>query len=416
MKRLIFALLVLSMLLAACAPKSDMAAAEFDLADWDSVLAAADGQTVNWYMWGGSDAINAYVDNFYGVALKERYNITLNRVPVADAADYINQVLSEKEAGVENGAVDLMWINGENFFTLKQAEMLYADWAQAIPNSALVDWENPAINRDFGEPVDGLESPWSSAQFQFIYDSARMDADSLPRSYADLAVWACDHPGRFTYIAPGPGAFQGTRFAKGALFEISGDATQWGTVNEALWDEWSPKVWDYFNKFKTCLWREGETYPKDEYELHSLFANNEVDFSITQAIVGAGALIDEGLVPTTSRAFVFDNYMIGDFNYVAIPSNASNKAAALVLANLILDPEFQAAQVLPENGFGLGFGIDVTRVTDPDQVAVLEDALANLGEAATPAEDMAKSLVGDAASPYQSMVEEGWRENVLIGQ
>ncbi|MBT3313867.1 MAG: ABC transporter substrate-binding protein [Anaerolineae bacterium] len=416
MKRLIFALLVFSMLLAACAPKSDSATADFDLADWDSVLAAADGQTVTWYMWGGSDSINAYVDNFYGVALKERYNVTLNRVPVADAADYINQVLSEKEAGVENGAVDLMWINGENFFTLKQAEMLYADWAQAIPNSAFVDWGNPAINRDFGEPVEDLESPWSSAQFQFIYDSARMDADSLPRSYADLATWACEHPGRFTYIAPGPGAFQGTRFVKGALFEISGDAAQWGTVDEALWDEWSPKVWDYFNKFKTCLWREGETYPKDEYELHSLFANNEVDFSITQAIVGAGALIDEGLVPTTSRAFVFDNYMIGDFNYVAIPSNASNKAAALVLANLILDPEFQAAQVLPENGFGLGFGIDVTRVTDPDQVAVLEDALANLGEAATPAEDMAKSLVGDAASPYQSMVEEGWRENVLIGQ
>ncbi len=416
MKRFIFILLVFSMLLAACAPKSDSAASDFDLADWDSVLAAAEGQTVNWYMWGGSDAINAYVDNFYGVALKERYGITLNRIPVADSTDYVNQVLSEKEAGVEDGAVDLMWINGENFFTLKQAEMLYADWAQAIPNSALVDWDNPAINRDFGEPVEGLESPWSSAQFQFIYDSARMDADSLPRSYADLATWACEHPGRFTYIAPGPGAFQGTRFAKGALFEISGDAAQWGVVDEVLWEEWSPKVWDYFNSFKSCLWREGETYPKDEYELHSLFANNEVDFSITQAIVGAGALIDEGLVPETSRAFVFDNYMIGDFNYLAIPSNASNKAAALVLANLILEPEFQAAQVLPKNGFGLGFGIDVTRVSDPDQVAVLEEALKNLGEAATPAEDMAKSLVGDAASPYQAMVEEGWREFVLIGE
>ena len=39
-------------------------------------------------------------------------------------------------------------------------------------------------------------------------------------------------------------------------------------------------------------------------------------------------------------------------------------AAALVLANLLLEPEFQAAQILPENGFGLGYAIDVTRVTD----------------------------------------------------
>ncbi|MCF6278473.1 MAG: ABC transporter substrate-binding protein, partial [Anaerolineales bacterium] len=359
MKHFIFTILVLSMLLAACAPQSDSAAADFDINRWASVLAAADGQTVNWYMWGGSDSINAYVDDFYGTALKERYNITLNRVPVADSTDYVNQILSEKEADVENGAVDLMWINGENFFTLKQADMLYADWAQQIPNSALVNWDNPAINRDFGEPVDNLESPWSSAQFQFIYDSARMNADELPHSYAELKNWACANPGRFTYIAPGPGAFQGTRFIKGALFELSGDAAQWGVFDQALWDEWSPALWDYFNEIESCLWRGGETYPKDEYELHSLFANNEVDFSITLAIVGAGALIDEGLVPETARAFVFDNYMIGDFNYVAIPSNASNKAAALVLANLILDPEFQAAPVLPENGFGLGFGLDV---------------------------------------------------------
>ncbi len=409
---LIFIILVIT--LAACSPNSG--GDEFDPENWDSVVETARGQTVNWYLWGGSDSINAYVDNFYGQALKERYDITLNRVPIADTVDAVNQVLSEKEAGVDSGAVDLIWINGENFFTLKQAEMLFPDWAQKIPNSAFVDWDNPAINRDFGESVENKESPWSSAQFQFIYDSARMSADELPRSYAELKDWACEHPGRLTYIAPGPGAFQGTRFVKGALFEISGDAAQWGNFDEDLWDRWSPELWEYFNEIKPCLWREGETYPKDEFELHSLFANNEVDFSITQAIVGAGALIDEGLVPKTARAFVFDNYMIGDFNYVAIPANASNKAAALVLANLILDPEFQAAQVLPENGFGLGFGIDVNRVTDPEQLQALESAMENLGEAATPANDMANSLVGDFAAPYQTLVEEGWRESVLIGK
>jgi len=406
---------ILVAVLAACSPNSS-GGDDFDPENWDSVIEAARGQTVNWYLWGGSDSINAYVDSFYGQALKERYDITLNRVPIADTVDAVNQILSEKEAQVENGAVDLIWINGENFFTLKQAKMLYPNWAQKIPNSTLVNWENPAINRDFGEPVENMESPWSSAQFQFIYDSARMGADELPRSYADLKNWACEHPGRLTYIAPGPGAFQGTRFVKGALFELSGDAAQWGNFDEAFWEQWSPELWHYFNELKPCLWREGETYPQDEFELHSLFANNEVDFSITQAIVGAGALIDEGFVPETSRAFVFDNYMIGDFNYVAIPANASHKAAALVLTNLILDPEFQAAQVLPENGFGLGFGIDVTRVSDAAQLQALESALQNLGEAATPAKDLAKSLVGDSAAPYQTLVEDGWRENVLIGK
>ncbi len=415
MKRSITFLVLISIFLSACsaiagAPKT----ASFDLNNWNSVVAAAKGQTVNWYIWGGSESINSYVDNFYGKALKDRYGITLNRVPVADTVDAVNQVLSEKQAGKDPGAVDLIWINGENFFTLKQANLLYADWANKLPNSKLVNWDNPAINRDFGIPVDNMESPWSSAQFQFIYDTARMKPEDLPRSYAQLKDWVIQHPGRFTYIAPGPGGFQGTRFVKGALFEISAGADQWGTFDQATWDKWSPQLWAYLNEIKPYLWRQGETYPKDENELHSLFANKEVDFSITQAVVGAGALIQQGLVPATSKAFVFDKYMIGDFNYVGIPSNAPNKAAALVLANLILDPEFQAAQILPENGFGLGFGIDVNLVTDSSSLAKLQDAAQKLGDAATAPADLAKSLVGDSAAQYQNLVEDGWRQNVLL--
>ncbi len=59
---------------------------------WEEVLAAADGTTVNWFMWGGSDTINSNVDNDIGDVIKEQFNITLNRVP-ADAADFVNKVL-----------------------------------------------------------------------------------------------------------------------------------------------------------------------------------------------------------------------------------------------------------------------------------------------------------------------------------
>ncbi len=417
MKRITPFLLLLTILLSACsaiAGKANPSPASFDINDWDSVVAAAKGQTVNWYLWGGSESINSFVDTFYGKALKDRYGITLHRVPVADTVDAVNQVLSEKQAGKDPGAVDLIWINGANFLSLKQANLLYPDWANKLPNSQLVNWDNPAINRDFGAPVDNLESPWSSAQFQFIYDSARLSPAELPRSYAQLKEWVIEHPGRFTYIAPGPGAFQGTRFVKGALFEISGGADQWSTFDQATWDQWSPELWKYLNELKPYLWRNGETYPKDENELHSLFANQEVDFSITQAAVGAGALIEQGLVPATSKAFVFDQYMIGDFNYVAIPANAPNKAAALVLANLILDPALQAAQILPENGFGLGYGIDINRVTDPAALVKLQDAAKKLGDAATSPADLAKSLVGDSDAQYQNLVETGWRQNVLV--
>lgn len=415
-KALILALLLLAMPLAMVGAQ-DMMDPPPGFDSWDAVVAAADGATVNWYMWGGSDSINGFVDTVYGGPLADEYNITLNRVP-ANTIDIVNQVLSEAEAGVtgDDGTVDLIWINGENFFTLKQADLLYGPWSENIPNSVYVNWDNPALNLDFGRPVEGMESPWSGAQFHFIYDSARMTADDLPRSYAELSDWIGMNPGRFTYIAPGPGAFQGTRFVKQALFEISGGQSQWvGDFNQMLYDEHAPALWDMLNGWEENLWRGGETYPANIGELHELFANGEIDFTLTQRITGAAVDIDSGLIPPTSRAFSFDDNMIGDFNYVAIPYNAPNKAAALVLANLILRPDRQALQVVPENGFGLAYGIDVSRVTDEADVAALQAASESLGDAAADPSRLAGALVSDIAAEYQVLIEADWEANVLQG-
>ena len=284
---------------------------------WQDVLDQASGSSVNWYMWGGSAAINEFVDTFYGDVLSEEFGVTLNRVPVADTVDAVNLVISEAEAGLEAGSIDLIWINGENFFTLRQADLLYGPWAEGIPNSALVDWENPALAFDFGVPVEGYESPWSSAQFHFIYDTARMGAGELPRTYDELDAWIRDNPGRFTYIAPGPGAFQGTRFVKQVLYAVSGGSEQWvGEWDPALYEQHAPALWEKLNGWEPHLWREGETYPATVNELHQLFANREVDFTITQAPAGAGPAIASGLIPDTARAFAFDEYLIGDYKII----------------------------------------------------------------------------------------------------
>lgn len=382
--------------------------------NWDAVLQEAEGTTVNWYMWGGSDAINQFVDTFYGDTLRDEFGITLNRVGVADTVDAVNLILSEAEAGItENGAVDLIWINGENFFTLRQADLLYGPWAETIPNSALVNWDNPAVAYDFGFPVEGYESPWSSAQLHFIYDAARMDVDELPRSYDELTLWIENNPGRFTYIAPGPGGYMGTRFVKQVLYHVSGGYEQWvGDWNPELYADWAPELWAYLNAWEPNLWREGQTYPANEIELAQLFANNEVDFALTQATAGAGPMITAGLIPDTSRAFSFEVYAIGDYNYVAIPTNAANKAAALVLADLLLRPDRQAGHIQPDTGFGLGYAIDMNRVEGADR-DLLESAFVNLGAGAANPADLAAAFVPDMAPESQSVIEVDWEANVL---
>ncbi|UBV44585.1 hypothetical protein LAJ19_17590 (plasmid) [Deinococcus taeanensis] len=49
-------------------------------ANWTQVLKEARGQTVNFYMWGGSENINRYVDTAVAPALK-KLGVTLARRP-----------------------------------------------------------------------------------------------------------------------------------------------------------------------------------------------------------------------------------------------------------------------------------------------------------------------------------------------
>ena len=59
------------------------------------------------------------------------------------------------------GSVDLLWINGENFRTLKQANLLLTGWAESLPNWRYVDLQKP-VREDFSVATEGAESPWAA--------------------------------------------------------------------------------------------------------------------------------------------------------------------------------------------------------------------------------------------------------------
>ncbi|MCZ6737561.1 MAG: ABC transporter substrate-binding protein [Actinobacteria bacterium] len=381
--------------------------------DWEAVLDTARGQTLDLYMWGGSSEINRFVDRTYGPILEQEFGITLNRVPVADTVDAVNKVLAELQAGRnEGGSVDLIWINGENFYTLRQANALVGDWSLQIPNARFVDWDSAAVNRDFGLAVDGSESPWGSAQFQFVYDSARIDEDSLPRSYIELGEWIAAHPGRFTY--PAPPAFHGTRFIKQAFYELTGGVEPWlGSLDETAFAESSAGLWDYLTDINPDLWRSGRTFPPDIASLNLLFANGEVDFTFTQLPGGIQAEIDAGVLPATARPFVFDTGTIGDFHYLAIPTNAGDSEAAMVLANLVLAPELQAAKLDPTNGWGDGPAISLDLVQGEDRIA-LQQVMDNLGGAAVSFDRLEAVRLPEVDQEYTLRLENDW--DVFIRQ
>ena len=374
---------------------------------WEEVLAAADGTTVNWFQWGGDDTHNQNVDRDIGDRIKELYNIDLNRVPVTDTADAVNKVLDEKAAGVDTGGtVDLIWINGENFRTLKSADLLYGPWAEELPNSTFVPWDIPGVANDFGEPVAGLESPWGHAQFVMEYNTDFIS--DPPTTFEDLQTWVHDNPGLFTY--PAIPDFTGSVFVRHVfIWANGGDTTPFvGPFDQAKFDEVAPIVWEYLNDIEDDLWRGGDTYPEANTML-DLLANQEIYFNMGYGPSRASTNIASGVYPESIRTFIFDTGTLSNNNYVAIPFNAENPAAAMVLANYILTPEFQLVMSDPEGPWGWLIPTDPSGWPAEDQATL---ASFGTGIATLPAAELNANALQEPGGDWVTAMEAGWIENV----
>lgn len=380
--------------------------------NWTEILRRARGTSVRWWFWGLDTQINDFVDQTYGTILRNEFQITFVPVHLNDTFEALDRVSSEFAAGnLENGSVDLIWINGENFFAMKSANHLFGPFADKLPLSNTVDWTNSAIAFDFGEPVDYFESVWSQAQYQFVYLPSRTATNLLPRSFNDWLQYARSNPGRVSYIFPNKGDFLAARFLKQALIELAPRHYLEGQFNQTKYNEFAPLLWAKLNSVKPFLWQNGTSYPSTFADQDFLFLTDELDFTSTHDVAGAQTNIDDGHYPAGSKAYIWHTYSIGDFNYVAIPRNAANKAAALVLANLLLRPDRQALQKIPAKGFGLGFGVSYNSLKSESQVTLdLADQL--LGDAGVSSKELATYLVGDLTPSYHNAIVKDWLEFV----
>ncbi len=372
---------------------------------WDEIVAAADGQDVNWWMWGGSDTINGWVNGWLADQLKEKYNITMKQVPVAGPTEFINQVLGEKEAGVdEGGAVDIMWINGENFRTMKEAGLLYGPWAETVPSGQFYNWDNPSISFDFGFPVEGYEIPWGGAQVVIEYDTARVPEP--PKDMAALIQWAKDNPGLFTY--PAPPDFTGSVWVRMMCYYATGGHEQFlGNFDQALFDEKMPACWDLLNEIEPYLWREGQTYPDSSQAHLDMFANGEVYFRMTYGIGDAQTRIDSGVYPETVRTYVLDDGTIANTNYIATAYNAGNLAAAMVTASFLASPE---AQIQRMSDLHATPPLYVDKLSDEQKAAM---AAVERGPAILDPAVLDAHKLPELQSNWLVAIENGWQENVL---
>jgi putative thiamine transport system substrate-binding protein len=306
--------------------------------DWQSIEKQADGQTVYFHAWGGSQEINRYIQ-WAGKELKSRYNVTLNHVKVTDISETTTRLIAEKAAGKNTGgSVDMVWINGENFKSMKDNQLLYGPFVDALPNWQYVDKTLP-VDVDFSEPTDGLEAPWGVGQLVFIHDTENLN--NPPHSFAEMLSYANAFPNRLTY--PRPPEFHGTSYIKALLIELTNnDPALQKPVNAETFEQVTQPLWQYLDKFHKVAWRGGKQFPAGTAETLQLLDDGQIDLAITFNPNAVFSAQSSGTLAETTKAYAMDAGALSNIHFLAIPWNANANAGAQVAINFLLSPEAQS--------------------------------------------------------------------------
>jgi len=372
--------------------------------DFDKLVAEAKGTEVSFYGWGGDDNLNAWLDDYFAKRLKEKYDITLKRVPM-DIDKILSQLSGELQAGKKDGDIDMIWINGENFKTTKENNMLYGPFAETLPNfEAYINKDDAETYNDFAFPIEGYEAPYGKAQLVFFNDSKI--TPETPKNTDELLEFAKKYKGKVTYGALPD--FTASAFVRNVIYDIVG-TEQFATMKqdkETVKKAIEPAL-DYLRKLNPYLWQEGKTFPADTTTVTKMFADGELVMSMSYTAFGVARNIENGTFTDTTRTFQFDKGTIGNTNYIAIAANSSNPAGAQVAINEMMDPEVQAERyktlkIIPV--------VQYEKLNDEQKKAF--DSV-DIGKGVLSQEELLSKRLPEMPAGLVPIIEEIWNEEVV---
>ncbi|RYU47638.1 ABC transporter substrate-binding protein [Aliivibrio finisterrensis] len=305
---------------------------------WKEIEQKAKGQTVYFHAWGGSQEINNYL-RWADKELQRTYGVTLKHVKVGDIAESTSRLLAEKTAEKnEGGSVDMVWINGENFKSMKSNQLLFGPFVNQLPSWEFVDKTLP-VDSDFSEPTLGLEAPWGVGQLVFIHDKQTLN--NPPQSFAELLSYSKAFPNRITY--PKPPEFHGTSFLKALLIELTNNnPVLMKPVEQANFTEVTKPLWIYLDDLHQTAWRKGKQFPSGTAQSLQLLDDGQIDLAVTfnpNEVFSAQA---SGKLADTTQTYAMEAGALSNIHFLAIPWNASAKEGAQVAINFLLSPEAQS--------------------------------------------------------------------------
>src|SRR5699024_2211145 len=282
--------------------------------DFDEILEEAKGSTVTFYGWGGDEYRNTWLKETVASTLKEKYDITLDVVGM-DIDDILAKLSGEKQAGEEEGSIDMIWINGENFYSAKESDLLFGPFVEHLPNfDKYIDTDDEEVKNDFGFPIEGYEAPYSKAQMVLINDSAV--TEETPSSSDEFMDYAKIHEGKVTY--PALPDFTGSAFVRTLIYDIVGHEQflDMEADKEVVKEAIEPAL-EYLRELNQYLWNQGKTFPATSGEVDNMFADGELVMTMSYGPYTVATEIDKGVYNDTTQTFLFDNGTVGNTNYMA---------------------------------------------------------------------------------------------------
>ena len=388
---------------------------------WQDVLDRARKEgSVRFFYWGGNDVLNVWMDSQPGQAMAE-LGIKMVSDRLTETRGAVDLVIEDKSAGktIGQGGADLIWLNGENFLELARRDLLFGAFAQSLPNSKNFDWNAKDARAhpnffDFGTPIGNREIPWSGEQYVCAVNRASVPVDKTPASFADFKTYLQANPGSFSYISPPAEA--GTTFVLAALYAFSpdGHAPFQKSAKELGADELARLMTPgltYLKSLSSLLLTDDRGEPRyldNSVTASRLFREGRIHFTCEFGTYRTATRITTGRYPATAEAMIFPKAnMIKNKNYLAIPGNASNPAAALVLANYLASVEAQASKL----GFvGYPPGIDLWMLNKQDAQKIRAIAPPHIG---VTQEELDANAVPDANATLVEIIATVWRDAVL---
>jgi putative thiamine transport system substrate-binding protein len=166
------------------------------------------------------------------------------------------------------------------------------------------------------------------AQIIYVYDSACIAPEDVPRSIPALLDWVKRNPGRLAH--PTVRNFLSSTFLKQALYERAPGSTV--LQQPAAGANFAPvtaRFWAWYDELKPLLWRGGKEFPESGPVMRQLLNDGELDMMISFNPGEAAVSIANNLLPDSARVFVMVRGTIGNTSFVATPYNAAQGRRAL---------------------------------------------------------------------------------------